>query len=530
MLILLPLAFLAFVSIILTGLVLWRPRIGIAWFVSTIAVFITWLMILYLRFRLPETFSIGIREVPGNISFSARLLSDNISWPLAWALSASLLTFTVVFAIRLSTKEVNRFSSSSLPASLIFGSLGLWAIFSGNFNNLILAWAAIDLVWLLLMLMSSQDHQAILITFAIRGFGLFLAIGASIAQQPGVPPIFPIVDTTAYSWIFLGAVIRLGSIAFSGRIFETANSNQDFHLFVNLVVAASAIIAVIRGSDGNSSGMGTILLGLTGFLALIYGIIWLALNPETGRFWSWIMGVSALSVIAALTGEEQASLAWGIVVILPGSLLLYTHYRPRFSAFWWLAGIMMLSTLPFTPAWQGIRIYPLPGQVFNQGVGWIVWLLAQTLLFTGYVIAMRKSRLTLPGPDRWVEIVYPIGLIFLPLTHIIILLFGVPGLTNDLKGFPALSLSVYSLASLALAVAGSLLVKQYSAKITRAAYLIRTITPYQWVTRVIGSMFRAISQFSSLVDRILEGEGGILWTFLFVILLFALWFQFGAGG
>lgn len=530
MLILIPILFLLLVSIILTGIILWRPRMGITWFVSTITAFITWLVILFMRFRIPETFTVGFQDTPGVITFSAKLLSDSISWPYAWALSASLLACTLVFAIHLSVKDTNLPGRFTLPASMIFGSVGLWAIYSANLNNLILAWAAIDLLWLLFMLLGSQDHQAILTAFAVRGFGLFLAVSAAFTQQADIPLTFPIENTTSNTLVFLGAAIRLGSIPLGGKILEKNISNKDLHFFINLVIAASALIYITRGSVGISTGLESIFLGVAGILALLCGLTWLIFNPGTGKVWLWVSGISVLSLIAALIREEQASLAWGIVLILPGSLLLYTHYRPRFLTIWTLAGLIMLCTLPFTPAWQGIRIYPLPDQFIRHGFGWLFWLLAQTLLLAGYLIAIRKPKLSLPGSDRWVEIIYPIGLVFLPLTHISILVFGEPGLTNDLQGFPALSLSLFSLVSIALAFVSSAVVTRNSQLVLRVSNSLMKITPYKWAARTIEGLFRLISQLVSFIDRILEGEGGILWTLLIVLLLFALWFQVGAGG
>jgi hypothetical protein len=530
MLILLPISLLILVSLALTVMQAWRPRLGIAWLVSAITTFLAWLIVFLMRLRIPETFTIGSAAPPGNMPFTAILRLDNISWVYAWALSASLLAFTFIIATQLTTKESDRPGWASLAASLFFGGLGLCAIFSGNLNTLILTWAGIDLILLFLLLKSSQDQHAVLSAFAVRGLGLFLAIGAALTQPAGGLLTFPIVNTTASTLVFLGAVIRLSSIVISSRNIGSRNSSQEFNLFFNLVIVASALIVITRGSTGILPDLGRILLGISGGSVLLCGLTWFLLYPGAERFWLWITGISALAVIAALMGEAEASLAWGIVLILPGSLMLFTNFRPRFTNTWFLAGLISLSTLPFTPAWQAIRIYPIPGEWFNQGLGWVIWLLAQTLLLAGYIIAMLKPRSPLPGRDRWVEIVYPAGLLALPLTHISILLFGTPGLTNDLQSFPAVSLSLVSLASLALAIAGARFFQRESLFSARFTSGLLKITPYEWVSSGLGGLYRVLSLSIMFVNRILEGEGGILWTLLFLLLLFALWFQFGSGG
>jgi hypothetical protein len=530
MLILTPVILLIITSLVLTVMLFWRPKIGIIWFIAVISAFLTWLIVLFLRLRMPETFSIGSSESNGIFPFITSFRLDKVSWPYAWAITASLLACTLTAVVGLATKAFSRADWVSLPASLVFGGLGLCSVFSGNLNTLLLSWAAFDLLWLFIMLGTNQDHQAIVLAFAIRSAGIFLAIAMAFTQPAGTPLTFPTVDAVGNTILFMAALIRLGSFSVSERSIDQTISNQAFHRFSTIVIASSAFIVITRGSGEILPSLVPLLLGLASIVALLCSLIGLIQYQEPSISWLWIGGMASLVVISALIGEPEASLAWGIALILSGSLFFFMNFIARTNKFLFLLGFLGLSTLPFTPTWQGIRIYPVPGAGSEGGFAWMIWLLAQSFLLVCFSIAMLKPRPSQPATDRWAYVIPPIGLSLLPLTQFTILVIGVPGLTNDLEAFPTLALALFSLVSIALAVIGVRFYPRTPRVSTRISTALNKITPYDWVTHSIGWFFAWITQFVEFIEQLIEGRGGILWTLLFVLLLFALWIQFGAGG
>jgi hypothetical protein len=209
---------------------------------------------------------------------------------------------------------------------------------------------------------------------------------------------------------------------------------------------------------------------------------------------------------------------------------LFNFARMRSVKALFVLGLIGISALPFTPAWQGIRLYPLPSQISGQGIWWWIVMLAQSLLTSCYILFALHPRKALAGAERWVWIVYPLGLAFLPVTQFIILVFGVPGLSNDLLAFPPLYLSWINLVVLALAIAATWIALRAPHLVSKLSTSLARITPYEWCKRGYNVIFTAISRFVHFFDQILEGEGGILWTLLFLLLLIALLIQFAARG
>jgi hypothetical protein len=266
-----------------------------------------------------------------------------------------------------------------------------------------------------------------------------------------------------------------------------------------------------------------------GIIAILYAVVFLLSKEERKNLTLWMVGIAILSVAAAAQAEIYASLTWGIVLILLGSFFQFNTVQLRSSKILMVIAFIGISTFPFTPGWQGIRLYPLPSELLSHGVTWILFLIAQTMLVAGYILTTLETKNPVSGAERWVWVIYPIGLIVLLLTQIIILIFGIPGLANDLEAFPPLALAWASLTIVVLSVLGLWLTRVFSEQWNKLKNYAYTIAPYEWINRAINSLFRLITAAVLFVENIFEGEGGILWTILFLILLFAIFYQVSFG-
>lgn len=120
------------------------------------------------------------------------LTADRISWPYA------VVLITLVLALMLT--EVARATESmwsSWAAGLLLGGLGIFAVFAGNPLTLLLAWTAIDLVELLILLrqgIPKNMRERVVVAFSVRilGSGLLMAVvlATSSADSNGRSQIY----------------------------------------------------------------------------------------------------------------------------------------------------------------------------------------------------------------------------------------------------------------------------------------------------------------------------------------------------
>jgi len=240
----------------------------------------------------------------------------------------------------------------------------------------------------------------------------------------------------------------------------------------------------------------------------------------------WLVAWASLAVASALNGVPQSSIPWGMALILPGSLLFLYYPRIQRINFLLLLGLIGLSGLPFTPAasgWAGL-----------VGNGFTVWtfllIVAHGFMVLGYLEQALKPGGEPGALESWARLVYPLGLILIIQSMVALGLVGWPG---------ALTLGVWWLALMSntLIVAILLLIRRFgvsapyfqlpsSSKLRIVSdYVLPRIEPIfrlDWLYRVAWQLFYFLGKILKLFSSILEGEGGILWTALILVLLIAL--------
>jgi hypothetical protein len=258
-------------------------------------------------------------------------------------------------------------------------------------------------------------------------------------------------------------------------------------------------------------------------------------NELDGRPY-WILGMAALAFASAVYGQPIASMAWGIGLLFSGSVLFLMSYRIPNILFPGFLGLVGISALPYSPTWEGVRLY---GSV--PRIQLTLFLLAHVLLVMGYffllahvLLVMGYLRFALHHhkPDYklepWAWILYLLGLTLLPIMH-----FGLGWITrsNALLSPNWLSLTVWGGA---LAVGLALLAVRFLPRRlplpTRVMPTLQGVLSLSWLYAIVWWVYRAVSKLLAAISLILEGEGGVLWALLILILLISAMAQRGVGG
>jgi hypothetical protein len=270
------------------------------------------------------------------------------------------------------------------------------------------------------------------------------------------------------------------------------------------------------------------LLVVTSIFAIFGGLIFV-INPH-GKTSGWIWGLSGLGFAAAVSGQVNALQAWSFALLLSGSILLFNSIAGRFITLVLTLGLIGILALPFTPAWQGVWILWPNEQVGIMGMQWVLRIVALGLLVVGYLRRASRNERQFLSAERWSWVVYGSGFAILVITQWVILLFGIPGLTNGLESFPPLNLVWANLLVIMIAVLLFWLSRRFPKFFSITDEYLGKISVYSGITRIISTAENAGVRFVRALDRLLEEEGGILWSILFLLLLIALLFQLNRGG
>jgi len=143
---------------------------------------------------------------------------------------------------------------------------------------------------------------------------------------------------------------------------------------------------------------------------------------------------------------------------------------------------------------------------------------AQALIMTGFIRhALRNSGgESLEDQPGWTKAVYPAGIIVLLVTQILFGFIGWDGALQFGNLLPALSASILTLGLVWAARRFRIFNPVRAHWVTTAGAGVNSL--YQW----LWSLYRGLARLGQTINQALEGEGGIMWTLLFLILFISI--------
>lgn len=241
--------------------------------------------------------------------------------------------------------------------------------------------------------------------------------------------------------------------------------------------------------------------------------MWLRAPDELSGRTFWLIGMGSLAAAAALRANPIGAAAWGCALVLTGGALFLSSEPSR----WLLRALFMgawgMSALPLSLTGTGWN-----SAAPNSLLTWLAWpflVSAHAMLIAGFMRHSQRVTTRLSHEDQpiWAKNVYPIGIVLLLVTTILLGLFGWQG---------ALQLGNWPVGWLVALLAIGLLSLTPRLRVLNPvrAHWVRPVNPawLDWSYRMIGGFYRQLRQVSEGISNVLEGESGIMWTLLFLAL------------
>jgi hypothetical protein len=523
-----PTAILLLAALLIMLLQIRKPVFGLAWLIAAIFSLVSWGIMLFLRLRLPET--IVLADLRANPVFTANpmLAIDRPSWPYAICLATVALAVILTEAMH---PQVGTFSPTNWAGSLALIAVDLLAVMAGNPYTLMMAWTAIDLIELMILLGGSEAEklsQRIVISFAARLMGtLFLLV--AVVNMPSAAGSFELKNITPLAGflILLAASFRLGVLPLHLPFSQEPRLRRGMGTVLRLTPAASSLVLLARLPENILPGNWVNLITALVAVGVFYtSVKWLSAPDELAGRPYWLVGMAGLAVACVINGAPLSSLAWGVALLLPGSLLFLCSARQPAFIFIPVLGLWGLLGLPFSPAasgWEGLWLSKV---TLWSAVLWI----DQVLLVLGYLRHASRKVEPVSTSERWAVVAFHFGLILLVLIDIIVGIWGWPG--SRTTGIWWLSVSAFGLGCLAVLLywhrgnffkgltlpEGRWLTTFFQV----AGGFIIEVFRLDWFYRFIWSVYRVFGRIVDTTTGILEGDGGILWSLLLLAILASL--------
>jgi hypothetical protein len=169
--------------------------------------------------------------------------------------------------------------------------------------------------------------------------------------------------------------------------------------------------------------------------------------------------------------------------------------------------------------------------MYREPNSWIIYLfvIPHLLLLAGFLRHILRRGDGLADAERWIWLIYPLGLLALPAVQFVALWrqgWYAPT-ASQLWSLPVLIASALS-AGIALLIwgRGERLMKL---PLRNTRFLRSTLT-LEWAYRLVWRIYRLVDRLVDFFSTLLEGEGGLLWAFLLIMLFLAILAQGRLGG
>lgn len=523
MLSLITLSILLLASLTLSVLRVVRRGFDYSWLVAALGCMTAWLSVLFWQLDLAQTFSILPWTPQTLFRESPSFTVDAVTWVYALAL------LSVAAAIILTAPaQATGISPTAWIGVMGLTVIGLLAFMADNPLTLVLIWSALDLAELTNTLRLSQSAAAserAVTAFGIRVLGTGFALWASLdSASAGTQLVFAALPPTTGIFLLLAVGLRLGVLPLHLPYHGEPGLRRGLGTCLRLTAAASSLVLLARIKVTVADPAGSALLTALLLLAAVYGgWKWLTSPGELNGRPYWLIGLGAFSMIAALQGNPIGSAAWGSALVLFGGLVfLYSARHIRYNLALALAGLGLVG-LPFSlTASIGLGSQPL---------AWFFWpffIAAHVFLIMGYLRHLLRPGENLAELPRWAQVAYPFGFAIPIVSMILLGLWGWPG-SLTVGNWPA------ALLTLGFGMAGlvifwripSLLPTNQTEAPEGKPQISRLIRIQEAFFHLLSILYKGLRYVVVYISGLLEGDGGLLWTLLILVLLLSI---FRGGG
>ena len=503
-----------------------KPNFARSWIIAIAGASLAWLGTFFLRLYLPMEVEL-IRWLPETLYYSA--IAFRIDY-LNWHYMVAILALCIAVILTDSSRASTNTTPTTWAAALSLTGLNLIAVTARGPLTMAIAWAVTDLVELTYVLTfqrSSGSIGKVTTTYGVRLISTFVLVAATAVGWQVTPGLdFTQIPPTASLLFLIAAGLRLGVLPLNFPMQYPLELKRGTDLLLRFSPVVSALVLIANLPSEIlvlNQSLVSIISILTVLAALYASAMWLTrADANEGRPY-WIVALSALALQSALNGQPEDSRVWGLALLLTGGVLFLFDPPIRRIRFIPLLGLIGLLGLPYTLAASGWSAL-LGDRVSLTG---IVMILCHAMLVGGYLRYLLEANSTITGLEKYARITYPLGLILLVQTILILNLVGWSGV---------LTIGTWwgSLASLVVVVMGGLLTKKLGLRLTstdfkekvpfyrlghRVLSLLRLVFSLDWFYAAAQWLFARLSDVAGFFRQVLEGEAGVLWSLFFLLVI-----------
>jgi len=489
------------------------------WTLITAGSIIVWILLFSIQpgqinpITVSEWFRVGSNSV--NLVFEL----TNHNWILAIAVSSMVVMYLLTAIARLEAgQDLFRWMFISLLLCVF-----LLSILSSNLWTLLIAWTAMDILYLAFYLVvfrgeSTSDLVKNTI-FRFVGSG-FLVWMTAFYSKPDINLSLSNIPSDAAIFLYIAVFLHSGTIPFQEKVTGENLEGNNLIGFAYEIIQFSSSLFLIKFLPDFNLGIITlvILRVLASFFILVFSYRWIVEMDQPLSHEYAELSILSISVLLVLN-NAQASIGFWLAFFVMGWLfqLFHTHKSRTLSVFIILFFIF-ISNMPFALFTPGIRGFPF----LELSMKIIPIFIGHLFLLIGLFRKISESRFEFESLETWYQVIYAAGILFPLITIAVIVFRNLGSLLEEIKFWWV------GLAGMIIFILGNYLFRRgnFGTDYAKKSKGFENNLKLDWIYRIATFVEQRIQNLVLGFSKLLEGDGGIIWSFVLIILLISI-FQIG---
>jgi len=386
--------------------------------------------------------------------------------------------------------------------------------------SLIITWTALDagflVYWMLIRRTFDQEKLARTFIFKLAGSLLLVFSTARIAGEGGSLLLADIPAANS-ALVFLAAIMHSGMFPMEKPESEGTDHAGTLRYLAFLLPFASSLFLLTYLPDPRLPLISGLLIRLAALAFMVfYSIQWLRSPGEREGAYQLALAFGAFAAYQYLTQNQEGLQNWFVILLVFNTWLLLHERRGRATLFFPIVLVMAASGLPFSLVSYG------SSGILANGVGFqtFVMIFFHVILLGGFTRLMLREKADFNEMEPSSQLVYLVGL-FITIISVLMASYRSMGTAAEEFSYPwAGFLVVLSILgfNLWLRTGGKALPLAVKREVLRAETAQR-IFSFDWFFTTADLVLKRIRPLVTGFSLLLEGEGGILWSIVFLALL-----------
>jgi len=494
-------------------------RLAYVWLIITSFIAIPWLFLLFIPLSSFQPIISGQSLVAPLQKTILAFRLDKTSWAMVFSFLTWILSYLLTAVIRLD-KERDPFSWISII--LIFMPT-VFSFSAQNIISLIIFWTLSDILEIVYRLRKNRrlfEHRRNILQYLLRLISTFLAIWFDLGVQ--TLPLNPLLNHKELLLVFI-VVFRSSVLPIVSSKNTDSGLNLAEEFFLRAIQFSYGLGFLSFANEITLEGMGFFVLLFILFILIIFsGYVWAKQKDLSEGISVQPLFFISLALISHFLGYSDVFPIFSLLFMFNAGFLSLYSFKELKIPFLLIISLVLISGLPFS----------FPFFVFNYLLISEHSLITTSIIFIPYVFAilgfLRKSavlKVSIKTFEPLHKTIYLIGLLLLIVSAAVIVMRNYLD-QLVLQGIWWVSLIPFIFALFLYFLYWKNVKEIYPKEKTNskisALLFITNFLQLDWLTVISLGIFRILRNVTSGINSLLEGEGGILWSILILVLLISI--------